>query len=386
MATTDPLLTSDQAAIVEALDSLCVKVITDEYLQELDREARFPTEAMKALAGAGWAELCVPVDDGGQGASAAQLCLVLETIARHSLAVAQAVYSLWIMGGEALARLGTAEQRARWLPGVARGSGLVAMALTEPGSGSDAAALRTVAVRDGDEYVVDGQKVFTTGAAVADVILTSVRTASRSRRQEGLTTLLIEPDAPGVTIRKIPKMGLKAIDLCEIYLDGVRVPESAVLGTPDQGWSGLLEGLAKERLFLAAISVGALRDVLELSLAHAKDRSAFGRPIASHQLVADKLVEMRVAVDTGRGLVQRAAELVDRDHPDARTAAAVAKLSTTRSYISSCREGVQVFGGYGFTDEYPISRHYRDCKYLEIGGGTSEIQKILIARSLGVRL
>ena len=386
MITEDPLLTAEQRAMVQSLDALCAKVLTDEYQREIDEAARYPQEAMDALAAGGWSELCVREADGGLGASATDLCLMLETIARHSLSAAQAVFSLWIMGGEMLATLGTKEQRARWLPSVAAGKTRIAVALTEPGSGSDAAALRTAVVRDGDEWVVTGQKVFITGAAVSDVIITAVRSTKSDRRQDGITNLLIDTKAPGVGIRKISKLGIKALDLCEVYFDNVRVQDDQVLGSVDEAWPGVLQGLAKERLFLSAISVGALRDVLDRSLEHAQGRIAFGKPIANQQFIGDKLVTMRVAVETGRGLVKQAAQLVDSEHPDATNAACVAKLSTTEAYVSACREGIQIFGGYGFTDEYPISRHYRDCKYLEIGGGTSEIQKIIIGRSLGIRL
>jgi len=381
----DPLLTSDQAAMSESLDALCSKLISDDYLRCLDEEVRYPYEVMDALAAGGWAELCVPEADGGQGASAQDLCVLLETVASHSLAVAQSIYSLWIMGAEALARLGTDAQRARWLPGIVAGTGRIALAITEPGSGSDAAGLRMTAVPDGDGFLVTGQKVFITGAAICDVIVTAVRTSAEQQRQKGISLLLIEPGTAGVTVRKIPKMGLKALDLCEVFFDGVSVPDSALLGGRGAGWAGLQPGLAKERLLLAAIATGALQDVLARCTEYAGVRTAFGRPIATHQLITDKLVRMRVALETARALVRRAAELTDLGHPSAAAAASMAKLTATTDYISACREGVQVFGGYGFTDEYQISRHYRDCKYLEIGGGTSEVQKIVIARSMGIR-
>ncbi|GAA1515678.1 acyl-CoA dehydrogenase family protein [Nocardioides humi] len=387
MLTADPLLTTEQRDIAAALDELCDRMLTADYLTRADREARYPSEVMAALAEAGWAGACVPVDCGGSGASPAELVVVLETLARRSLTVGQAFFSMWLLGSEAIDRLGTAEQRADWLPRIARSGANVAFALTEPGSGSDAAALITRATRDRDDFVLEGQKVFITGAAIADTIITAVRTSSgEGGKQSGITTVMVDPTAPGVEIRKLDKMGIRGLDLCEVFLQGARVPASAVLGEADRGWQGLTPGLALERMYLAALCVGALRGLVEECSAHALTRTSFGRPLASHQLVADKLVEMRVALDTARATVKQVVALVEADHPTAVAAASVAKLHASRAYVSACREAVQVFGGYGFTDEYPVSRHYRDCKYLEIGGGSSEIQKIVIGRSMGFRL
>ncbi|MCG3753956.1 acyl-CoA dehydrogenase family protein [Amycolatopsis sp. Poz14] len=371
----------DRQAMVEAIDQLCGKIVTDEYSARLDREARYPHEVMDALAEAGWATLPLPES----GAGARDLVLVHETLARHNLVIGQAYFSMWVLGAEAFHRLGTPQQKAEWFERIKAGA-RVAFALTEPASGSDAAAVRTSAVRDGDDFVVNGSKVFITGAAVSDVIITAVRTSNEGPKHDGITLLLIDPAAKGVEVRKIDKMGLKGIDLCEVFFSGARIPASAVLGPVDGGWGGVTPGLAKERMLLAALSVGALRDVLERCLDYAQVRTAFGKPIAGHQFIADKLVEMRVAIESASALTLRAADLVDEGDPTAADVAAMAKLVATRAYVSATREAVQIFGGYGFSDEYPVSRHYRDCKYLEIGGGTSEIQKIVIARSMGIRL
>lgn len=372
----------EQRAIAEAIDELCLRELTPEYLARCHRESRYPAEAMAALASAGWAALAVPDAFGGTSGSAADLCLVHECIARHSLAVAQAYYSLWVLGAEAIQRLGNDRQRLEWLPRLAAGEAKIAFALTEPGSGSDAAALRTRAELEGEHYVVNGQKVFVTGAAVADRIVTAVRTTTTGRKQEGITMLLLDPALPGVTIRPLSKLGLKALDLCEVFFDDVRVPRDDVLGRVDEGWADLTPGLAKERLLLAAISVGALWDVLEKTTEYAREREAFGRPIAGYQMVAERIVRMRVAGEASRGLVRIAAELVDAGDAGAAVAASIAKLHATEAYVSATRDGLQVFGGYGFTDDYPVSRHYADAKYLEIGGGTSQIQTIVIARSM----
>jgi alkylation response protein AidB-like acyl-CoA dehydrogenase len=376
--------TDEQRRMAEAVGDLCRRHAAPAAVAAWDAEQRYPAEAMAALADAGWAGLAVPEQFGGGAGSMMDLVCVHRELARHSLALAQAYYSLWVLGADAIARLGDERQRAEWLPRVAKGEASIAFALTEPGSGSDAAALRTVARREGRTFVVDGQKVFITGAAVADVIVTAVRTDPDARdARAGLSLLLVDPRAAGVTIRPLAKLGLKALDLCEVFLDGVEVPEANVLGGLGEGWAALRPGLAAERLLLAAISVGATAHVLELAHVHARGREAFGRPIGQFQLVLEKLVEMRLALEAGDLLTCRAAAGVDAGAASD-VDASLAKLHATRSYVDATREGVQVFGGYGFTDEYPIARHYRDAKYLEIGGGSNEIQKLIIGRAMGL--
>jgi alkylation response protein AidB-like acyl-CoA dehydrogenase len=382
----DRLITGDQADLVSGIDELCASLIDDAYLARTDREARFPAEVMDALRAQGWAGMVVPAEFGGSDASTEDLTTVLEALARHSLVVAQIFFSLWLLPAAAIAANGNAAQKEKWLTRVATDGDYIAFALTEPGSGSDAAALATSAVKVDGGWRVSGQKVFTTGAAVASTIITAVRTGRGEKKRDGISMLLIDPQTPGVEVRKLSKFGLRGLDLCEVFLDDVFVSDDDVLGEVDRGWSGVVDGLALERVCLAAISTGALTDLLERCLEHGLTRESFGRPIASHQLVADKLVEMRVAVECGRGLYRRAAAMVDQKLPEAGVVSSMAKLTATRDYVSAAREGVQIFGGYGFTDDYPASWHYRDCKYLEIGGGASEIQTIIIARDLGIRL
>jgi alkylation response protein AidB-like acyl-CoA dehydrogenase len=377
-------LTDEQRDMAEAIDALCARHAPAAEVAAWDAEGRWPGEAMAALAEAGWAGLGVPTEYGGMGGSMMDLVVVHRALAYHSLALAQAYYSLWVLGAEAIARLGDERQRAEWLPRIARGDALVAFALTEPEAGSDAAALRTRARQDGEELVVDGQKVFITGAGVADVIITAVRTdPDADDPRSGVSLVMIDPGSAGVTLRPLSKLGLKAVDLCEVFLDGVRASRDDVLGPLDEGWSALRPGLAGERLLLAAICVGAAADVLDLAANHARSRRAFGKNISEFQLILDKLVEMRLALDSADLLTCRAAQRVDAGQPAA-IEASLAKLHSTRSYVTATREGLQVFGGYGFTNEYPIARHYRDAKYLEIGGGTSEIQKLIIGRSMGL--
>ena len=381
----DSSLDATQQAAIRAVDDLASDHFGGQYLFECDRESRYPVEAMRALAKSGWAALAVPKEYGGEAGSALDLVVVHQAIARHSLAVAQAYYSLWVLGADAIERMGTRAQRDHWLPRIARGEASIAFAMTEPGSGSDAASLATKGTMNDDgDFVVRGQKVFITGAAVANRIITVVRTEADADRHSGLSLLMVDPAAPGVTVRPMKKIGLRALDLCEVFLDDVVVSAGELVGTAGHAWRELRLGLAKERLFLAAISVGAMQDVVERSTSYARDRRAFGQPIGGFQLVADKIVRMRMSLDAATALVRDAARRLDAGDPSATVAASVAKLFCTEAYVTATREGAQVFGGYGFIDEYPIARHYRDAKYLEIGGGTSQVQTIVIARSMGL--
>ena len=375
---------AEQRELAEALTDLCERCVTPDYVKRCDEAEAYPEEAMSEIAAAGWAELPVPESYGGAGGSARDLAVAHRVLARHGLAVAQAYYSLWVLGANAIGGLGSDRQKAEWLPPLAEGKLRIAFALTEPESGSDAAALRTTARRSGDGFLVNGQKLFITGATVADLIITVVRTdPDAADRRDGLSLLVIDADAAGISVRSLSKLGLRALDLSEVFLTDVKVPVGRLLGPLDGGWSSLRQQLSLERALLAAICVGAMEDVLAAASGYAKERAAFGQPISRFQLVADKLVSMRVAIEAAGLLVESAAAAIDAG-TSGEVEAAAAKLYAAEAYVSAAREGVQVLGGYGYTNEYAVERHYRDAKYMEIGGGTSEIQKVIIARSMGL--
>jgi alkylation response protein AidB-like acyl-CoA dehydrogenase len=370
------------AEVVAALDQLCAVHLTEAYIGQCDTNQSFPYEAMEALATAGWAGACVPQEYGGDGASMRMLVAVHRTLSRYSLAVGQAFFSMWVLGAQLIARVGTEVQRFDYLPRIVSGKALIGFALTEPGAGSDARALRTIARPVEGGWQVTGQKVFITGAAVSDAIITVVKCDHRSR-SAGLSMLLIDPRWPGVTVRKLPKVGLRAIDLCEVFFDEVFVPDEALLGTAGKAWQQLKIGLAGERILLSAICVGALEQLVELCRDHAQRRVAFGRPIGQHQMIGQKIVDMAVDARASELLCDAAAQAMDANQ-DVDTAASMAKLYAAQAYVTAARDGVQIFGGSGFVDEGPIARHYRDAKYLEIGGGSNEVQRIVIGRSMGL--
>jgi len=274
------------------------------------------------------------------------------------------------------------EQKQRWLPGIAAGELIVAVAMTEPGTGSDLAGIRTSAVRDGDEYVVNGSKIFISNGQNADLVVTAVRTSDDPHR--GLSLLVIEADSPGFSRgRNLEKVGLHAQDTSELVFQDVRVPAANLLGAEGGGFAGLMRNLPQERLSIAAAAVAASEGVLERTLEYVKDRKAFGKPVGSFQNTRFELADMVTATDVSRAYIDRcivahtAGELSAED-------AAAAKFWTTEQHVQIVNRCLQLHGGYGYMREYRIARDYEDARITTIYGGTTEIMKEIVGRSLGL--
>jgi alkylation response protein AidB-like acyl-CoA dehydrogenase len=327
----------------------------------------------------------VPEPEGGLGASAVAFMLVLEELAAAwpSLAVGVAVNSGIV--SSSIVRLGTPEQKRTFLPQLSDGRGLASFCLTEPTSGSDAASLRATARRDGDEWVIDGQKLFVTSARYAPffIVLARVGTAEPARPHAGITAFLVPAATPGVVVGKPEhKLGLRASDTSAVTFDGARVPSTAVLGTAGKGFSQVaMAGLDAGRIGIGAQSVGIARGALALATAYAKERHQFGAPIASFQAIRFALGEVRTELEAARLLVLRAAWAKDRGLPFTREAA-MAKVYASEAANRAAYACLQVFGGYGYMREYGIERYFRDARATTIYEGTSEVQRMVIARSL----
>jgi short/branched chain acyl-CoA dehydrogenase len=348
---------------------------------ELDREARFPYELVSELAALGLMGVPIPEEYGGAGGNTVSYALVVEELARVDSSVAITVAAHTSLGTMPLYLFGSEEQRRRWLPDLASGRRLAAFGLTEPGAGSDAGATRTTAELREGSWVVNGSKVFITNAGTD--ITWGVTITARTGDDE-ISSIVVENGTPGYVVSPpMKKLGWRASDTRELSFEDCAVPEANLLGERGNGFRQFLEILDGGRISVAAMGVGLAQGAYELALAYAKERQQFGRPISSFQAIQFKLADMATEIEAGRALVYRAAWLKDEGRPFA-LEAAMAKLYTGELSHRVANLALQIHGGYGYMEESAISRFYRDQKILEIGEGTNEVQRMVIARHLGL--
>jgi short/branched chain acyl-CoA dehydrogenase len=349
--------------------------------EALDRDARFPVELVREAAGLGLLGIPIPADWGGAGSDTLAYAIAIEELARVDQSFAITVAAHTSLGTMPIHLFGSDEQRARWLPRLAAGEMLGAFGLTEPGAGSDAGATRTRARADGDGWVVDGTKMFITNAGTE---LSGLVTITACTGEDEVSNLVVENGTPGYTQSPpLKKMGWRSSDTRELVFNGCRVPYDHLLGPRGNGFRQFLEILDGGRIGVAALGLGAAQGAYEMALDYARRREQFGRPIGRFQAIQFKLADMATEIEAARNLVYKAAWLKDAGRDFAQTAA-MAKLYTGELSRRVCNEALQIHGGYGFMDEYPISRFYRDQKVLEIGEGTNEVQRLVIARGLGL--
>ena len=350
------------------------------YAEQWDRDQTFPVETVKAMGELGLFGLPFPERYGGSGADFTTTCLAIEELARVDSSMAVTLEAGVGLGANPIYQFGTEEQRRRWLPDLCAGRALGAFGLTEPDAGSDARGLTTKAVMQGDEWVINGTKAFITNSGTP---ITSVITVA-ARTDEGISTFIVPAGSPGLVVEPAyRKMGWHASDTHGLRLDDCRVPAANLLGEPGRGLAQFLSILDEGRVAIAAMAAGVAQACVELSVDYAGQRQAFGGPIGHNQAVAFKCADMAVAAEAARTLVYKAAWLKDHDRPF-KQAAATAKLFATEAAVTATHHATQIFGGYGFMDETPVSRFYRDAKILEIGEGTSEVQRLVLARGLGL--
>jgi short-chain 2-methylacyl-CoA dehydrogenase len=349
--------------------------------EELDRESRFPYELVAELGQLGLMGLPIPEEYGGAGGDTVSYALAIEELTRIDSSVAITVAAHTSLGTMPVYLFGSEEQKQRWLPDLASGAKLAAFGLTEPGAGSDAGNTRTTAdLRDGS-WVVNGSKMFITNAGTD--ITWGVTLTARTGDDE-ISNIVVENGTPGYEISApMKKLGWKASDTRELSFRDCEVPEENLLGPRGQGFHQFLEILDGGRISVAAMGVGLAQGAYDLAYAYAKEREQFGKPIARFQAVQFRLADMATEIEAGRALVLKAAWLKDQDRPFAREAA-MAKLYTGELSNRAANWALQIHGGYGFMDEYAISRLYRDQKILEIGEGTNEVQRMVIAKQLGL--
>ena len=375
--------TPEQETLRTHLTRLLDEVCPPEYAERCDNDPTAPREAFEALGQHGWFGLIQPVEYGGTGGSAIDLAILLEETGRHFEELAMWLFRTLTYGGYAVMTHGTPEQKAALLPRLVRGELSFCFALTEPQSGSDAAALTTRATAVDGGYVINGQKVFTSGMDISDYCLLVARTSTGAKKQHGITNFLIDTKLPGIEVRKIKTLGQRAIATTQVFYTDVKVPASAVLGEVDRGWDAVDAYLWYERLCLSAARTGAATAAFDYALEYAKTRKQFGRPIGQFQAISHKLADMKMMLDISRTMVYRFAWLMSQGKAT-RHDAAVLKLYTGEAYKTVSDMGLQILGGYGYCMEYPMQRFFRDSRLATIGAGTSEIQRNIIARGLGL--
>jgi short/branched chain acyl-CoA dehydrogenase len=349
--------------------------------EELDREKRFPYELVSELAELGLMGMTIPEEYGGAGTDTLSYAIAIEELTRIDSSVAITVAAHHSLGTLPIYYFGNEEQKRQWLPELAAGRKLAAFGLTEAGAGSDAGATRTTARLEDGEWVVDGSKMFITNAGTD---ITSCVTITAVTGEGEISNIVIPNGAPGYVISEpMQKLGWRASDTRELSFQGVRVPEGNLLGPRGEGFSQFLTILDGGRISVAAMGVGLAQGAYDLAFAYAQERQQFGKPIAKFQAVQEKLVDMATEIEAARVLVWKAAWEKDQGRPFAQTAA-MAKLFSGELSHRAANWSLQIHGGYGFMDEYAISRLYRDQKILEIGEGTNEVQRMVIARHLGL--
>jgi short-chain 2-methylacyl-CoA dehydrogenase len=357
-----------------------------------DRDHHFPVDVVRQMGELGLFGIPFPEEYGGGGSDLTTLCIAIEEVARVDQSLAITLEAGVGLGANPIFRFGTEAQKQRWLPDMCAGRALGAFGLTEPDAGSDAGGTRTTARLEGDdgddggEWVIDGEKAFITnsGTDITSVVTVTARTGGPGNTE--ISAIVVPAGTPGLTVQPpYRKMGWHASDTHGLTFADCRVPAENLLGERGRGFAQFLHILDEGRVAIAALAVGVIRCCLEQSVAYANERHAFGRPIGSNQAVAFACSDMQVMADAATALTYQAAWLRDTGKPYKRQAA-VAKLYATESAVTATRLATQVFGGYGFMDETPVARQYRDAKILEIGEGTSEIQRLVIARDLGIPL
>ena len=375
-----PYITDVQFEFRDNVNRLLEKHATADYLRKCDEEKIFPAEIVALMAEQGWFAITLPEEYEGVGGYL-DMVAMLEIIGYHSTSLARFWNINANMVGGAIARFGAPELKQKMLPALAKGRTFFAFALSENGAGSDAASLQASGTVAGDDIIVNGTKMWITGALQANYILTACRTAKGEGKHDGISLLLIPRDAAGVTVSPIDLLGGHMIRTCEVNLVDVRVSRQLLVGELHKGWSQLLRVLAKERVALATICVGAAQAACDLALEYAKERKQFGREIVSFQAISHKLAEMQTLIDASRLLAFRGAKLLEDGKACARESAQ-AKFFAADSYVRVATEGLQIMGANGYSMEYPMQRHFREAKLFQIFGGTNEIQRNIVAHEM----
>ncbi|GAC1439665.1 MAG: acyl-CoA dehydrogenase family protein [Mycobacteriales bacterium] len=381
----DTRLSEEQEQLRKTVEAFARDVVAPVAAHH-DATKTFPYDVVRQMAQMGLFGLPFPESYGGMGGDYFALCLALEELGRVDQSVAITLEAGVSLGAMPVFRFGTEEQKQQWLPMLCSGAALGAFGLTEPGAGSDAGGTRTTARLDGDEWVINGSKAFITnsGTDITKLVTVTAVTGAKPDGRKEISSILVPVPARGFTAEPpYNKVGWNASDTHPLSFDDVRVPAANLLGERGRGYANFLHILDEGRIAIAALSVGAAQGCVDESVKYAKEREAFGKPIGQNQAIAFKIAEMEARAHVARCTYYDAAARMLAGQPFKKHAA-IAKLVSSNAAMDNAREATQIHGGYGFMNDYPVARHYRDSKILEIGEGTSEVQKMLIARELGL--
>jgi alkylation response protein AidB-like acyl-CoA dehydrogenase len=378
-----PFTETDQEDLRRYLREFISRECPVAEVNRWEREGIYPSDLFRQMGELGYLGLPFSESQGGTGGSAVELCILAEEVARPGFDIAAGL-GVNLFSALNVAHRGTEEQVRKYIPSVISADLRFCIAMTEPEAGSDAASIRTRATAHDGGFRIDGQKIFTTGAHVPGTILVvACRSDPDAERHNGITVVLVPNDAPGVTVAPMPAMGRNMVSINSVFFDGVEVPDDNVVGEVNDGWSVLRSGLELERLFVSAGYAGAAQTVVDETIAYLNTREQFGRPIGQFQALAHTVADMQTAVDATRLLVYRAAELLSEGRECAREVSE-AKLFGSEAFVKVARDALQLFGGHGYVEDSSIQRHLRDALSVTITAGTSQVQRNIIARALGV--
>lgn len=375
-------LTDEQKLFQKTIREFCEKEIKP-ISEKIDKEDYFPENLYKKMGRMGLMGMTVPQKYGGAGIDRVSYMIALEEISKVCGSTGLNVEAHNSLGVGHIYEKGTEMQREKYLKKLTNGEAIAAWALTEPNAGSDASATQTTAILDGDEWVINGTKQFITSGDIAWVTTVMAKT-DKDKGAKGISAFIVEKNTPGFKIGQLEnKLGLRGSHTAELIFENCRIPKENLLGEKDMGFIGAMNILDRGRTAIGAMSVGIARAALEDSIEYAKQREQFGRPIGKFQAIQWKIADMATDIDAARLLVYRAAYLEDNDKRFTKEAS-MAKLFASKIAMNATREAIQIFGGYGYTKDYPIERYFRDIKLCEIGEGTSEVQHMVISRQLGL--
>ncbi|MBN9576635.1 MAG: acyl-CoA/acyl-ACP dehydrogenase [Alicycliphilus denitrificans] len=374
----------EQRMLRDSVRRMLDEVATPEYVRATDREGRYPYEVYQGFVDLGLVAMAFPEAYGGLGGGIMDFVAVSEEIGRTSYDYLGG-YGTSVFNGMNLLHNATEEQKSHFIPKLIKGEIRMSIAMTEPGAGSDAGAMRTTARLDGDHWVLNGQKVFSTGSGARDAVISVyAKTDTSVPYKQGISLFLVDNTTPGMQLRKLDTLGRRSIGTYEIFFDNVRIPKDRLVGEINRGWNYMLSGLQLERIMTTAGYCGAAQATVDLALQYAKERSQFGQPIGDFQAIAHMLADMQTEVEAARTLMLKAAWEMSTGR-DALKTLSMAKLFASETYVKAANNGMQIMGGYGYIMEYDMQRHYRDARSTTIAAGTSQMQRNLIARQMGLK-